>query len=125
MNKYQSIKSVFILLATSFLFPLSARAETTELNKSIRGVLGLGDDPTGAGLGSFQTAVTNVVNWGMNLAGVLVILSILYAAVLYLTSQGDESKAEAAKKTILWAIVGAFFVAVSKTILWVVRGHLI
>jgi len=31
---------------------------------------------------------------------------ILYASFLYLTSYGDESKAESAKKTLIWSIIG-------------------
>lgn len=100
------------------------KAQAATLNETIKQVVLGGKKGTEANLDSVTAGVYSIINWGMNLAGVLVILSVLYAAIIYLTSMGDESKAEAAKKTLLWAIVGAFFVAFAKTILWVVRGHI-
>jgi hypothetical protein len=42
---------------------------------------------------------------------------ILYASFLYMTSYGDESKAESAKKTIIWALIGLAVVVSASTIL--------
>ena len=42
---------------------------------------------------------------------------ILYASFIYMTSYGDESKAETAKKTLIWALVGLAVIISATTIL--------
>lgn len=43
-------------------------------------------------------------------AEVVAVFYILYASFLYLTAYGDDSKAESAKKTIIWAVIGMAFI---------------
>lgn len=120
MKIFQTNKTTPALFAISSVVPLSAKA-ASGLNQGIQDIFKGGTD---ASLDTFKESVINLTDWGMNLAGALVILVILYAAILYLTAQGDEAKAETAKKTIIWAAVGAAFVALSKTILLIIKGHL-
>lgn len=42
---------------------------------------------------------------------------ILYASFLYMTSYGDESKAESAKKTLIWALIGLAVIISATSIL--------
>lgn len=50
-------------------------------------------------------------------AEVVAVFYILYASFLYLTSQGDDSKAENAKKTLIWAVIGIAFILATDIIL--------
>lgn len=51
------------------------------------------------------------------LGAVVVVLSIIYAAYIYLTSQGDSAKINTAKDRILGAILGFFLLFVLLAIL--------
>jgi len=50
---------------------------------------------------------------------------ILYASFLYMTSFGDDSKAESAKKTLIWAVIGLAFIISVNTLLSVFAGVLL
>ena len=43
-------------------------------------------------------------------AEAVAVFYILYASFLYITSFGEESKAESAKKTLIWAVIGLAFI---------------
>ncbi|MFA5158307.1 MAG: pilin [Patescibacteria group bacterium] len=47
---------------------------------------------------------------------------ILYASFLYITSFGEESKAESAKKTLIWAVIGLAFILSANVILKIFAG---
>lgn len=49
--------------------------------------------------------------------GAIAVIMILYGAFLYVTSFGEESKAETAKKTILWSVIGLTLVILSRVIM--------
>lgn len=55
-------------------------------------------------------AILLVVNWFLALVGITALIFVLLGGVRYITSQGDESKAEEAKKTILYAVIGIVLV---------------
>ena len=42
----------------------------------------------------------------LGVIAVLGFLAIIYSGFMYITSQGDDSKAEAAKKNLAWAVIG-------------------
>ncbi len=52
----------------------------------------------------------------LDLAIIIGTLMIFYSAFLYVTSFGEENKAETAKKTLLWSIIGTIVVALAKVI---------
>jgi hypothetical protein len=52
----------------------------------------------------------------LDLAGILAAIMVLYSAFQYVTSLGEESKAESAKKTLTWALVGLAVVVLSAVI---------
>ena len=66
---------------------------------------------TEATLESSQDAIFAVIKIALDLAGMVGFIMILYASILYVISFGDESKAETAKKTLLWSIIGMIAVA--------------
>jgi len=52
----------------------------------------------------------------VNFSLVLVSIMVLYSAFLYVSSLGEEAKAETAKKTLIWSIVGFVVIGLAKTI---------
>lgn len=65
-------------------------------------------------------AVLDLLNWVkdflLDLAGIAAVIMVLYSAFLYVTSFGDETKAQTAKKTLIWSIAGLAIVALTLTI---------
>lgn len=69
---------------------------------------------SGAGCLHANTAgnmVTELINWVTGVAGVVSAIFIVYGGISYITSAGDPSKVEKAKKTILYALIGLVVVA--------------
>jgi hypothetical protein len=63
---------------------------------------------------SFNDIIVNALNkYIIPLAAALAVGFVIYGGVLYIMSGGDPEKTGKAKKTILWAIVGVFLVALS------------
>lgn len=50
--------------------------------------------------------LNNFKDWFAGIIFTLGILCMLYAAFLYMTAGGDDSRIEKAKKTFIWGIVG-------------------
>lgn len=59
---------------------------------------------------AFIVAILAVVG---SLVAILALAALIYGAVLYITSMGDEGKTERAKKIILYALVGIILLGVS------------
>ncbi|HLC43635.1 MAG TPA: hypothetical protein VJK08_00695 [Patescibacteria group bacterium] len=57
--------------------------------------------------------VTNIIKVALDTAGMLAVIILLFAAFDYATAYGDDAKAEAAKKTIFWTIVGLLIMALA------------
>jgi hypothetical protein len=53
-----------------------------------------------------ETILNNIKGWFAGIVFIIGTLMMLYAAFLYMTSGGDDSKIEKAKKTLVWGIVG-------------------
>ena len=64
-----------------------------------------GVDPD-KGLGTINDAATRFVIMAISVAGIVALAVFLWGCFLYVTSFGDDTKAETAKKTILWSVVG-------------------
>lgn len=57
--------------------------------------------------------IKNVVNAALVLAGVVALFLIIYAGIQYITSNGDQTKVDSAKKTITYAIIGIVVIFLS------------
>ena len=64
----------------------------------------------------------NIIIWILGFIGILGILFLVYGGIMYVTSAGDESKAEEGKKTITYAIIGLFVTASAYAIVKTVVG---
>lgn len=56
------------------------------------------------------------------IAAAIAVAAVIYGGVLYITSQGDPEKLTKAKKTLLYAIIGIFLVALSWAIVITLSG---
>lgn len=75
------------------------------------------------GLGSITCAVYSIINMALSFATILAVIMILYGAFLYITSMGDDTKIETAKKTVLWAVISILVFALSFTIIYLIQGQ--
>lgn len=48
----------------------------------------------------------SALDWVLWIATALLVVAIVYSGVMYITSGGDPTKAETAKKNLIWAIIG-------------------
>ena len=78
--------------------------------------------PTGAtGVGGiFQT----VIKWLLYILGFAAVLVFVIAGIMYLTSGGDETRMEKAKKAVIAAIIGIVVALIGLIVLNVISGLL-
>lgn len=77
-------------------------------------------DPTGvkpATLKDLEVVFQNVVSVVLAFAGVVLFIMLLKGGFTYLTSGGEAAKAEAAKKTITFALAGIILLTLSYLVL--------
>lgn len=76
--------------------------------KEIGSILGWTDvnNATVASAQTFTQIASKVLNFLLSIAGIIAIIMLIFGGFTYLTSAGDESKAEAGKKIALYAVIG-------------------
>ncbi|MEX0649702.1 MAG: hypothetical protein WD200_01760 [Candidatus Andersenbacteria bacterium] len=62
------------------------------------------------------TAIENIINWGLMLAALVAAIFLIIGGIQYITSQGDDTKAETAKNTILFAVIGLIVIGLAAAI---------
>ncbi len=85
-------------------------------NASVMDIIGHKDPPYGF--------IWQVITLAVYYAEFVAVFYILYASFLYITSFGDDSKAESAKKTIIWAVIGMAFI-ISANVLLGIFGNVL
>jgi hypothetical protein len=78
---------------------------------------------TTLGLCNIEAIVEKIAQWALDFAGVAAFIMIMYSSVVYLTSYGEESKAETAKKTLMWSVIGMAVVVFSKVLVLGIIGY--
>ncbi len=79
---------------------------------------------TEAELTTIMDYINTVIAVAVNLAGIVALLMVFYATILYVTSYGDDTKIETAKKTLHWSIIGLVFVAFAKLMVYIFRDSI-
>lgn len=75
-----------------------------------------GNVKTGEGVASLTciwVVLSNVINAGLALSGVVAIFLIVYSGFQYVTSGGDKEKLDNARKRLTYAILGLVFITLS------------
>ena len=80
-----------------------------------------GQDPTncnppGQAAQSLTATIADAINLISLLVGIVAVIMIVVAGFRYVTSAGNEQAVEGAKKTLLFAIIGLFIVALAQAI---------
>ncbi|MDP4127591.1 MAG: pilin [Bacillota bacterium] len=71
---------------------------------------------------SVGTLLTKVFGWVILLVGGVAVLFIIYGGLQYVTSGGNKDRAEAAKKTILYATIGLVVIVLARIIISLVTN---
>lgn len=115
MKKYLKIIAiaVFSILGTTTIISsptLAADADvcSTNVPDSVKEAAGCNSNTD-----SLQSAITNILSAIIGVAGLVSVAYIIVGGVQYMTSSGDSSKTEKAKKTILYALIGLVVCALS------------
>lgn len=66
---------------------------------------------------SIQELVIVIINWLLGLGGALAVIAIIYSGIMYMIAGADETKAQAAKKNLLWAITGIIVIVLAFVII--------
>lgn len=79
--------------------------------------------PTVPGISAEEDApalIISVIQWALIFVGSLALLFLIIAGLMYITSTGNEERTAAAKKTMIYAIVGLAIALISYVVLaWV------
>jgi hypothetical protein len=62
---------------------------------------------------SVESVLTTVIYWILGLSGGIAVLFLILGGLQYITSSGNKDKAEQAKQTILYAVIGLIVIALS------------
>lgn len=95
-------------------------ADCSKLSQNFTEFGGGTPGPLAANCYSPGEAVQRATRIGFGLAGALAILFIVIGGYQYMTSSGDDKKAESGKKTIKWAVIGLGLVLFAYAIVTVV-----
>lgn len=70
---------------------------------------------------SIEGLLAAIISWLLGLAGGLALIAIVYSGIMYIMAGPDPTKAEAAKKNLLWAVLGVIIIVLSYVIVqWVI-----
>ena len=86
-------------------------------NATVLDIIGQGGVDPSTGTTRGPGMVWRFIRLAALYAELIAFFYILYASFIYMTSYGDESKAETAKKTLIWALVGLAVIISATTIL--------
>lgn len=66
--------------------------------------------------GDLKGTIISVINYALTFVGILLLLMVLYAGILMITSNGDDKVIEKAKKMLINATIGIIIIILSYTI---------
>lgn len=105
-------------MLVAVVHPLSVFAANSFVPTSLSGISFGG---SGTDIGTFISGVLNLL---VIIAGLIALVFLIIGGIRYITSGGDSSKTEAARKQIIAALIGLVIVLVSFLFLNVVLGLL-
>lgn len=125
MKKSKTLLVAVALLA-SFSLPLfgislaSAQASKEEACKALGGNFNGGECIVAGDQPDIETTISNLINVMSALAGVASVIMIIIAGFRFITANGDAGTVAAARRTLIYALVGVVLVAAAQTIVWFV-----
>lgn len=111
---YKTITFTLIFFGlTAGLFPVMAQIKP--LSGEDCGILGLSCSGS-ENAGTLRETIVLIVNLFLSLVGVIAAIYIMYAGFRYITSQGDEKETAAAKRMIMYAVLGLIVIGLAAVI---------
>lgn len=115
MSKLSKALTFVIAITSLSLFVFPVMAQITKISGSDCSQLGI--SCTGSEDSStLVQKITTIANAFLVLVGVVASIYLVFGGVRYIMSQGDESQAEKAKLTILYAVIGIVIIGLSAAI---------
>ena len=74
-------------------------------------------DPSEWTVSQVIVLINNTRIIALDIAGIVAAIYIVVGAFQYFTAYGEETKAEAGKKTLTWAIIGLVFIIIGQLVL--------
>jgi uncharacterized BrkB/YihY/UPF0761 family membrane protein len=71
-----------------------------------------------------DTALQNILNTAYTWAGVVCVIILVIAGIMYVLSAGESSKVKKAKDAIMGAVIGLIFILLAYTITAFVMGRI-
>lgn len=59
------------------------------------------------------TLLQTIINWVLGFAALIAVLFLIFGGVIYIASTGNKERAEQAKKTILYSVIGLVVIVLS------------
>ncbi len=87
-------------------------------------VLPSADNATEIDLDKVMIMIGSVIDIALKIGVMVGLIMIMYSSILYVSSFGDESKAETAKKTLLWSLIGTAVTALANFLVNLLKGYL-
>jgi hypothetical protein len=120
MMKKLLLLNIFSILFALFL-PFCAQAQV-QLDPNLRPGYAANIEAPGGNRAAVTNAILQLIAGGLiYAAGPMAVLIIAWGGLQYVTSHGDQTKMENAKKTIMWAIIGLLVIIIS----WAVVSNII
>jgi|JI8StandDraft_1071087.scaffolds.fasta_scaffold137015_2 Na+-driven multidrug efflux pump len=120
MNKVKNFGYAVASTLAALPAMVSAAAFDTGLDKA-QNSAGL---PSTAAQGGVVGFLSTILNWLLGILGVVALIAFVIAGFMYIFSAGDEEKAEKAKNTMLYAIIGVVVALIGYIIIKVIQGFL-
>ncbi|MCF0232802.1 MAG: hypothetical protein HUJ63_11200 [Enterococcus sp.] len=71
-----------------------------------------------------NTLITNILNWGYVLAGIVAVGFIVYGAWKYISANGEPEKIKSATSTILYSVIGMVIILLAAAVTNFALGNL-
>lgn len=73
---------------------------------------------------NFGELIDNIAKWLLNIGVPIGTIMVLWAAVLFMTSAGNDEKVTKAKKTLTWAVIGIAILIIARGVASLIKEFL-
>lgn len=106
--------------AFTFVDTAHAQGDPTSFTAGLDSIKSVAEENKLGEARSTKEILQTIVKWLLSLVGTIAVISLVYGGFLYITSQGEENKAEQAKRIILYSVIGLLIIGLSAIIVNVV-----
>ena len=123
---FKSLKNKLFILAFATVLPLISGGSVSATDCSDLSVSGGIDCAKGGGQTDKEltSIIPTIINIAMYAVGIISVIILIVAGIMYATAAGDEAKAKKAQKAIVGAIIGLVIAILAWTITNFVYGAL-